>query len=152
MTEKSRAVGIEEQLLQCLQCNIQFNEEDRLPTVLPCLHTLHLFIELFFYVLLWMLFWVFVIVDPTCCTNRFLTCITRTIDTYRNSGMSFSQTEHLTWKVQRMFYFSVVKDLVGFKRKLTLNIIREIYQMLTSFLNNPVFPGIQLRFFIYLRQ
>jgi hypothetical protein len=40
MTEKSRAVGIEEQLLQCLQCNIQFNEKDRLPTVLPCLHTL----------------------------------------------------------------------------------------------------------------
>lgn len=34
MTEKSRAVGIEEQLLQCLHCNTQFDEDDCLPTVL----------------------------------------------------------------------------------------------------------------------
>ena len=40
MTKKSRAVGIEDELLQCLQCNTQFDEEDRLPTVIPCLHTL----------------------------------------------------------------------------------------------------------------
>lgn len=40
MTEKSRAVGIKELFLQCLHCNTQFDEEHRLPTVLPCLHTL----------------------------------------------------------------------------------------------------------------
>ena len=40
MTERSRAVGIEELFLQCLHCNTQFDEEDCLPTVLSCLHTL----------------------------------------------------------------------------------------------------------------
>jgi hypothetical protein len=42
MTEKSRAVGIEHQLLQCLQCNTQFDEEDRLPTKWESLFSSHL--------------------------------------------------------------------------------------------------------------
>jgi hypothetical protein len=49
-----------------------------------------------------------------------MSCITRTIDTYRNIWMSISRTEHHTWKVQRMFYFSVVNDIVGFKNSIVL--------------------------------
>jgi hypothetical protein len=36
----STGIYIEELFLQCLHCNTQFGEEDCLPTVLSCLHTL----------------------------------------------------------------------------------------------------------------